>query len=241
MIYPLTNIPEEKLHYAGGKARSLSYMLTHTKIRIPEGYVLPAGESFETSDLAQLSKGYTYAVRSSAISEDGENASFAGQYETVTDVKFEDIPEAIKTVQASARNERVKAYADSSEGVGVVIQRFVKPEFAGVVFTSDVITGRDEELVGNYVRGEGEQLVSGASNAEEFRINAIKFAYNGPSEFAKYAKKLGRYCTDIRRLYGMPMDIEWAVSGGVVYNVQARPITTMSRLNPATYEVKGTK
>ena len=241
MIYPLTNIPEEKLHYAGGKARSLSYMLTHTKIRIPEGYVLPAGESFETSDLTQLSKGYTYAVRSSAISEDGENASFAGQYETVTDVKFEDIPEAIKTVQASSRNERVKAYADSSEGVGVVIQRFVKPEFAGVVFTSDVITGKDEELVGNYVRGEGEQLVSGAANAEEFRINAIKFAYNGPSEFAKYAKKLGKYCTEIRRLYGMPMDIEWAVSEGKVYILQARPITTLRRLVPETYEVNGTK
>ena len=241
MIYPLNRIPEDKLRYAGGKARSLSYMLTHTRIRIPEGYVLPAGETADASDMGKLKRNCTYAVRSSAISEDGENASFAGQYETVTDVKYEDIPEAIKTVQASARNERVKAYADTAEGVGVVIQRFVKPEYAGVVFTSDVITGRDEEFVGNYVRGEGEQLVSGAANAEEFRINAIKYEYKGPAEFAPYAKKLGRYCTEIRRLYGVPMDIEWAVSGGVVYILQARPITTLRRLNPDTYEVNGTK
>ena len=241
MMYPLNKIPEDKLHLAGGKARSLSFMLTHTKIRIPEGYVLLAGETAEPSELSRLDRSFTYAVRSSAIGEDGENASFAGQYETVTDVKAEDVPEAIKTVLASARNERVKAYADYSEGVAVVIQRFVKPRFAGVVFTSDVITGKDEELVGNYVKGEGEQLVSGAANAEEFRINAIKYAYKGPSEFAPYAKKLGRYCMEIRRLYGMPMDIEWAVSGGKVYILQARPITTLRRLNPETYEVNGTK
>lgn len=241
MMYPLNKIPEDRLHLAGGKARSLSYMLTHTKIRIPEGYVLLAGETAEPSELSRLDRSFTYAVRSSAISEDGENASFAGQYETVTDVKAEDVPEAIKTVLASARNERVKAYADSSEGVAVVIQRFVKPQFAGVVFTSDVITGKDEELVGNYVKGEGEQLVSGAANAEEFRINAIKYAYKGLSEFEPYAKKLGRYCMEIRRLYGMPMDIEWAVSGGRVYILQARPITTLRRLNPETYEVNGTK
>lgn len=241
MIYRLNNIPEEITALAGGKARSLGYMLTHTKIRIPEGYVLPAGQALEEGDLNVLDKSATYAVRSSAISEDGQNASFAGQYETLTDVKPGDIPEAVKTVQASAENERVKAYTDSTEGVGVVIQRFVKPEFAGVVFTSDVITGKDEELVGNYVHGEGEQLVSGTSNAQEFRINAVWFAYTGPAEIKPYAKTLGRYCSQIRRLYGVPMDIEWAVSGGKVYILQARPITTLRRLDPDTYEVNGTK
>lgn len=241
MIYPLNRIPEDKLHLAGGKARSLSHMITHTKIKIPAGYVLLSGDTLSASDIEKLDSSVTYAVRSSAISEDGENASFAGQYETVTDVKVEDIPDAVQTVLASADNARVKAYADNSEGVAVVIQRFVKPEFAGVVFTSDVITGKDEEFVGNYVYGEGEQLVSGASNAEEFRINAIKYAYSGPGEFAPYAKKLGKYCMEIRRLYGRPMDIEWAVSGGVVYILQARPITTLRRLDPETYEVNGTK
>ena len=241
MMYALNKIPGDKMHYAGGKARSLSFMLTHSKIRIPEGYVIPAGESASDEELASLDRSLTYAVRSSAISEDGENASFAGQYETVTDVRVEDIPDAIKTVLASADNARVKAYAENAEGVGVVIQRFVKPQFAGVVFTSDVITGKDEELVGNYVHGEGEQLVSGSSNAYEFRINSIEFAYSGPDEMKPYAKTLGKYCAEIRRLYGMPMDIEWAVSGGRVYILQARPITTLRRLNPDTYEINGTK
>ena len=154
MIYPLNRIPEDKLHLAGGKARSLSYMLTHTKIKIPEGFVLLPGDTLSASDIEKLDSRVTYAVRSSAISEDGENASFAGQYETVTDVKVEDIPDAVQTVLASADNARVKAYADNSEGVAVVIQRFVKPEFAGVVFTSDINTGKYEEFVGNYVHGE---------------------------------------------------------------------------------------
>ena len=241
MIYPLNNIPEDRLELTGGKAKSLTYMLTHMKIRIPEGFVLPAGEEVSDDDIARLDGRFTYAVRSSALNEDGQNESFAGQYETVTDVKVPDIIAAVKEVQASADNDRVKAYSGSKTGIGVVIQRFVQPEFAGVVFTSDVITGKDEELVGNYVRGEGEQLVSGASNAEEFRINVVKFAYRGPDEMRAYAKTLGRYCMEIRRLYGMPMDIEWAVSGGKVYILQARPITTLRRLDPATYEVNGTK
>ena len=241
MIYPLHKIPEDKMHLAGGKARSLSHMLTHTKIKIPEGYVLLPGDTLVAADIEKLDTRVTYAVRSSAISEDGENASFAGQYETVTDVKVEDIPEAVKTVQASADNDRVKAYADNSEGVAVVIQRFVKPEFAGVIFTSDVITGKDEKIVGNYVHGEGEQLVSGSSNAEVFTVNAITGEYEGNSELKPYAKTLLKYSLEIRRLYGMPMDIEWAVSGKKVYILQARPITTLRRLNMDSYDVNGTR
>ncbi len=241
MIYPLHKIPEDKMHLAGGKALSLSHMLTHTKIKIPEGYVLLPGDTLGAGDIEKLNPRYTYAVRSSAISEDGEKASFAGQYETVTDVKIEDIPEAAKTVQASVDNARVKAYADSSEGIAVVIQRFVIPEFAGVIFTSDVITGRDEKIVGNYVHGEGEQLVSGSSNAEVFTVNAITGTYEGNDELKPYAKTLLKYSLEIRRLYGMPMDIEWAVSDKKVYILQARPITTLRRLNMETYDINGTR
>ena len=53
----------------------------------------------ETAEnLASLSDKYTYAVRSSALNEDGTDNSFAGQYETVTDVKKADLGEAVKTV-----------------------------------------------------------------------------------------------------------------------------------------------
>ena len=151
--------------------------------------------------LPLLPSAFTYAVRSSAINEDGENASFAGQYETITDVDIKDIPGAVKKVISSKDVARVKGYTESfgeeDKGIAVVIQRFVKPQFAGVLFTSDPLTGSDDKMVGNYVKGEGEKLVSGAENAEVFGIDSIKYRYEGNAEFSKYAKSLWKSCRKI--------------------------------------------
>lgn len=265
-IYPLKSVPKEKASVIGGKAGSLSCMISDLKLPVPGGYVLISDAISggivcedalaEISDLiTRLSPRHTYAIRSSALNEDGASASFAGQYETLTDVPVEGICNAVMDVADSANSARVEGYTDhiggGSEGesgngnsseskIAVVIQRFVKPEFAGVLFTSDVITGKDDHFVGNYVRGEGEKLVSGAENASEFRIGAIKYSYDGPSEIKRYAKELGSYCKKIRRAYGVPMDIEWAVSKKKVYILQARPITTLKRMDMETYSVNGT-
>ena len=253
-IFSLKDIPEDKLPLTGGKARSLAYMLSDLKLNVPEGYVIISeafvdGKLREDADkelhelLPALNKKYSYAVRSSAINEDGENASFAGQYETITDVKVDDIPSAVEEVISSKDVQRVKGYTESfgeeDKGIAVVIQRFVNPEFAGVLFTSDPLTGRDDKMVGNYVKGEGEKLVSGAENAEVFSIGSIKYRYEGNAEFRKYAKSLWASCRKIRLSYGMPMDIEWAVSDGKVYILQARPITTLRRIDSSTYRVNG--
>ncbi len=257
-IYDLKTLPEDKTPLSGGKAASLARMLKAGNICVPFGYVLTA-DAFKDGELLpsaseelhhlieELPSKYTYAVRSSALNEDSGDASFAGQYETLTDVPQEKIFDAVKEVSASAGNARVTEYTRANlgeaarSGIAVVIQRFVKPEMAGVLFTSDVISGRDDHLVGNFVHGEGEKLVSGVENAEEFRIDALHYAYEGPSDMKPYAKKLSQYCKAIRRSYGVPMDIEWAVSGKKVYILQARPITTLRRLNMDTYEVNGTR
>ena len=255
-IFDLRSIPSDKLEKAGGKASSLSLMMQNLKMRIPSGYVITA-EAFRDGKLtdeaseelnqtiAKLDRLKTYAVRSSAIGEDGENNSFAGQYETLTDVIVPKIREAVMSVAASAKSDRVEEYKNrndvSGEGIGIVIQEFVKPEFAGVIFTSDIITGRDDKLIGNYVRGEGEKLVSGIENAEEFRLGVLEYFYEGTTGMEPYAKTLRKYCLAIRSFYGVPMDIEWAVSKGKVYILQARPITTLRRLDPKNYDINGTR
>lgn len=253
-IYDLGSIPQDKMNRVGGKARSLSLMLTELKLNVPEGYVIIC-DAFKDGEILNeaaseldcllplLPSAFTYAVRSSAINEDGENASFAGQYETITDVDIKDIPGAVKKVISSKDVARVKGYTESfgeeDKGIAVVIQRFVKPQFAGVLFTSDPLTGSDDKMVGNYVKGEGEKLVSGAENAEVFGIDSIKYRYEGNAEFSKYAKSLWKSCRKIRLSYGVPMDIEWAVSEGKVYILQSRPITTLRRLDSSTYRVNG--
>lgn len=253
-IFKLGTIPEDKKPLSGGKALSLDLMLRNLRVNVPSGYVIVCnsykdGELISEAEeelkslIGRLDKNCTYAVRSSAINEDGSEASFAGQYETVTDVKASDIEAAVKDVIKSADNLRVKNYSDSFEkedkGIAVVIQRFVKPEFAGVIFTSDPITGSDDKLMGNFVRGEGEKLVSGSSDASEFRISTIKKGYEGDEALRRYAKTLRKYCMAIRYCYKMPVDIEWAISEGKVYILQARPITTLRRADKDSYRING--
>ncbi|MBR2523472.1 MAG: hypothetical protein IKE53_03430 [Clostridiales bacterium] len=253
-IYDLKQLPTEEMQYAGGKAHSLAVMIRDLGLNVPEGFVLLSrgtdGQDLlpEASDeldqlISSLSDKYTYAVRSSAINEDGKNSSFAGQYETMTDVRAEDVKEAVLSVISSAGSARVAEYTGSfneeDKGIAVVIQRFVRPEMAGVVFTSDVISGRDSYMTGNFVRGEGELLVSGVSDAEQFRMYSVKYRYEGPEDMKRYAGKLFKACMKIRQHYKVPMDIEWAVSAGKVYILQARPITTLRRLDMDTYRVNG--
>ena len=260
-IYSLIELPKNKYILSGGKASSLANMIQNTHIRVPEGYVIlsDAFDGFELKEEAgkelvdlikSLDEKTTYAVRSSALNEDGENTSFAGQYETKTNVKKADIFEAIKEVSYSVNNSNVKAYtdahfskssSDTKSGIAIVIQRFVNAEFAGVIFTADAITGKDDFMVGNYVCGEGEKLVSGSENAKVFNLNSDAFSYEGPKEFAVYSKTLWKYSKEIKRLYGMHMDIEWAVAKGKVYILQSRPITTLKRLYSDTYDVNGTR
>ena len=106
-IFDLKTLPQEKMDRAGGKASSLSLMMKNLKTNIPSGYVITADgfrdgkltdEAFEelNQTIAKLDRLKTYAVRSSAIGEDGENNSFAGQYETLTDVIVPKIRDAVK-------------------------------------------------------------------------------------------------------------------------------------------------
>ena len=246
-------ITKTQSKFAGGKGSSLITM-KKAGLPVPEGLVI-LSTAFENGILSEdakrelfsviekMSDKYTYAVRSSAIGEDGDNASFAGAYETVLDVNKADILQAVLDVLKSADAERVKSYAENRNAekgnISIVIQHFVKPQFAGVLFTSDIITGSSAKMVGNYVDGVGESLVSGTSNAKEFSFDALKYSYKGNDELKPYAKKLYKYAVKIRNLYDCPQDIEWAVSDGRLYILQARPITTLRRYNPETYQING--
>src|SRR5439155_19090533 len=81
------------------------------------------------------------AVRSSAVAEDLPGASFAGQYETVLDVRgHAALLDAVRRCWASALSARVAAYGghgqDRAErGMALLVQRLVPAEAAGVAFT----------------------------------------------------------------------------------------------------------
>lgn len=250
-VYSLKEIVSVPSLHFGGKAESLSRMI-RAGLPVPGGYAV-AAEAFRNDGIhpdakaeleeliGSLSGKYTYAVRSSAVGEDGKSSSFAGMYETVLDVRKEDVLAAVMTVIASARSGRVSVYRENTEStageMGVVIERFIRPDYAGVLFTADIITGSSAVMRGNYVRGCGEALVSGTSDAGSFSFDAIRYKYTGDAEFLPNARKLYRHSVRIRKLFSGPQDIEWAVSGSRVYILQSRPITTLNSHDEERYDI----
>lgn len=256
MVKRFQDLTPEFQPAAGGKGGMLG-KLFQDGYPVPDGFVLLSA-AFEDEQLHpqawQQAQGYLnalrqhngvthFAVRSSALSEDSAQTSFAGEFETVLNRESDaEILEAIYTVHRSTETERVKAYSAAhgmaeNHQMAVVIQQMVPAELSGVLFTADAVTGSYNAMIGNYVHGLGEQLVSGEADAFTFKLLRPKGDYEGPAEFAPYAKQLYDHALKLEKELAIAQDIEWAVAEGKLYLLQARPITTLSIGNLDTYDI----
>ena len=117
-----------------------------------------------------------WAVRSSALAEDLEEASFAGQQDSFLNVITKDVIEHVKLCWASYWNERAISYRHSNNiphlegGMAVVVQSMVDAKAAGVMFTADPITGDKEKIVIESSWGLGESIVSGIVSPDRFTL-----------------------------------------------------------------------
>jgi pyruvate,water dikinase len=116
------------------------------------------------------------AVRSSAVDEDGAEASFAGQHLTLLNVPtLADVPSAVRQIWWSANSDSAITYRQrvglfTRPSVGVVVQSLLSPESAGVMFTTNPINGADERVV-EAAWGLGEAVVAGRVIPDTFRFD----------------------------------------------------------------------
>lgn len=122
--------------------------------------------------------GAAVAVRSSGVEEDSADLSFAGQFETILNVRGgDDVIDAVKRCWASAYSERSLLYRiqhrrdTSSIAMGVIVQRLVPAERSGVLFTADAVASRRDEMMISSAFGLGEGLVSGEIDADNIVID----------------------------------------------------------------------
>src|SRR5207247_5327079 len=105
--------------------------------------------------------------RSSAVGEDSEANSYAGQLRTILRVDAQRVPSAIRDCWAAALSERVILYRrarglDATPlRMAVVIQEMVDARVSGVAFTADPRTGVPALLI-TAGFGLGEGVVSDA-------------------------------------------------------------------------------
>jgi len=264
MIVELHSVEHEEY---GGKALELGRAL-RVGLPVPAGLALaPAfvervvlGDSGIRARLSEASAALgPLAVRSSAIGEDGASASFAGQHATLLNVRTAAaLLDAVVNVYESARSPAALAYRRrmgimSEPRMGVVLQKLVLAESAGILFTRHPMTGADERVIeGSF--GLGEAVVSGLVTPDRFRLErggavlerslgekdiAIEWAPGGGTrEVDLDAARASRLCLSDAQLAQLealaaaceaafpgPHDIEWAFAEGKLYLLQRRAIT----------------
>lgn len=200
--------PEIQAHlskYDLNDERGLAECSARIKSAIASGRIDPALLSEIASAVCGIPGGL-WAVRSSAVSEDLPEASFAGQQDTYLGVKQEDVAEKARMCWASYWNERAIAYRNNAgipqmgSGIAVVVQSMVNASSSGVMFTSDPVSGNPESIIIESSWGLGEAIVSGIVSPDRFLLDKGSLKISG--------KKISRKLKATYLSGGAPVEIE---------------------------------
>ncbi|MEE6176962.1 PEP/pyruvate-binding domain-containing protein [Mycobacterium sp. 050134] len=116
-------------------------------------------------------------VRSSALDEDGADASFAGVYESYLGVLgAEQVVAAVHACWEGLHSTRAVAYreqrtnSDPTPSMAVGVMLMVPARASGVAFTIDPVTGRDDRLIIEASWGFGEPVVDGVVTPDRIEV-----------------------------------------------------------------------
>ncbi len=183
----------------GGKAANLSRLAADYPV--PPGFCLTTS-AFETAHRSgttvaqipytlvdQIDQAYrslaihvgvcdpSVAVRSSAVDEDGDVDSFAGQHETYLNVSGVDaVITAVQRCMESAHAPRALVYrrergrSTACVRLAVLIQQQIVSDVSAVVFSANPLTGRCDEVVINASWGLGESIVGGSVTPDTYVV-----------------------------------------------------------------------
>jgi pyruvate,water dikinase len=253
-----------KFFRGDGAARSLSQPLEATKVGqkaatlarlkllgypVPMGWVLmPGDDPAPLVEFLRPSREQPLVVRSSAIGEDSDTASAAGQYETILNVIHRDqlfpaIAACFESYEqpSAVQYRRDRGVAEAS--MVVLIQEQVKGVFSGVAFSRDPILRQGEAVLIEALPGSADRVVSGKLTPESYRVAvpeidgqtewtlpaelnlAIEGSGEVPAQLIQQVAYLARHLE--RQFNGIPQDIEWTFDGQTLWILQSRSITTL--------------
>lgn len=127
--------------------------------------------------------GKLLSVRSSALAEDTDKTSFAGIHESFLNISgLQNILYAVKGCYASLWTAQAVAYRrkmhipDNEVFMAVVMMEMVHAHSAGVAFSCDPRTGREDVLTVGANFGLGESVVRGGVDPDEYILSSVSSA-----------------------------------------------------------------
>lgn len=177
----------------------------------------------------------TYAVRSSSPNEDGKAKSFAGQYVTELFCNSEEFTiKSIKKCWKSLLGVGLEKYQGDDINTrfgGIVLQKMITADYAGVMFTKDPVSNNDDCIIIEACKGVASKLVDNRVVPDRYFINqddleitaSTEPKNNIPKETIVKLASIGK---ELEQKYNCDVDIEWACENNNIYIIQCRPITT---------------
>lgn len=204
----------------GGKGASL-IKLFKADIPVPDGFVVTTSvyrechehtmpDEFQQTLFAAFDAlaAERVAVRSSAISEDSDTASWAGQFESFMNVSRDMLIDSIEKCWASVSDAisyaQTQDLSDEGIAIAVVVQKMVDSEVAGVAFSVNPINHESNQIMIEATYGLGELLVQGMVNPDNYVISKDNGGIIDKLVSTKFKKLTYKDGTNIE----MPVDIE---------------------------------
>jgi pyruvate,water dikinase len=198
------------------------------------------------------------AVRSSAVAEDSEEASFAGMQSTYLWLRGADaVLDGVERCWKSYFNPEALSYREQhggAAGMSVAVQEMVDARVAGVMFTLNPVTGDPSSIAIEASYGLGVTVVGGEVTPDSFlcskvtrelvrtQIGTKEIEHDEHGAHEVDAERRGRPCLtpdeidalvglgrSVERHYGRPQDLEWAIDrDDRLFLLQSRPETVWS-------------
>lgn len=214
----------------GQKAATLSY-LKRLGYPIPDGWVLAPGDDVQPLlDWLEPSPQNPFAVRSSAIGEDGETASAAGQYLTILNVTSRPalqaaIIDCLTSYESPAAIQYRRDRQQGEAAMAVLVQKQIRGVFSGVAFSRNPVHPGDGAVVIEALPGEAQPVVSGRVTPQRYQVDVSQPARPDTPEIIQSVAILAREIEDC--YHGIPQDVEWTYDGQQLWLLQARTITNL--------------
>jgi len=210
-VRPLEAVADDDVSVVGGKAAHLGKLIG-AGFSVPSGFVITADafrahypnvsrttkptalRTLQADLLTSVDKQFTttftnpnetVAVRSSAIGEDGNERSFAGQHATYYYIRRQGLSKAIVDCWLSLWNPAALAYRahppanqeelsrdeqDEHFAMAVIVQRMVQADRSGVCFSRDPTGIRPEDCLIESTWGLGAALVDGRVSPDSYFV-----------------------------------------------------------------------
>lgn len=162
---------------------------------------------------------------------------------------------------------QTKGFDHFKVALAIPVQLMVQSDVSGIMFSVNPISNNKRQIVIEAVWGLGDYAVQGVVTPDTYIVNKTNFSIHSRQIVAQKIKEVYQYPSGVKRAdveksyinrqklnddqiiklaqigqkihehYYFPQDMEWAMQDGILYIVQARPITTMGQ--KASTERKG--